>query len=95
MIKPLTNDELSTALNTLTEWQVADGKLFRRLLFTDFIEAFEFMKRVAEVAEQNDHHPEWLNVYNRVDIWLTTHECGAISQRDLILANAIDCRVQR
>jgi len=58
--------------------------------FGDFAEAFGFMTRVAILAEKADHHPEWFNVYNRVDILLTTHDAGGLSQRDVNLATAID-----
>ena len=60
------------------------------LVFGDFSEAFGFMTRVALVAEQHDHHPEWFNVYNRLEITLTTHDAGGLSQRDLAMAKAIE-----
>jgi 4a-hydroxytetrahydrobiopterin dehydratase len=62
----------------------------RSFKFADFVEAFGFMTRVALLAEKADHHPEWSNVYNRVDILLTTHDCDGLSQRDLDLARKID-----
>ena len=62
----------------------------RNLRFADFAEAFGFMTRVAILAEKADHHPEWFNVYNRVEILLTTHDAGGLSQRDIDLALAID-----
>jgi 4a-hydroxytetrahydrobiopterin dehydratase len=60
------------------------------LRFADFAEAFGFMSRVAILAEKADHHPEWFNVYNRVEILLTTHDAGGLSRRDVDLASAID-----
>jgi 4a-hydroxytetrahydrobiopterin dehydratase len=60
------------------------------LRFTDFAEAFGFMARVAILAEKADHHPEWFNVYNRVEILLTTHDADGLSQRDIDLARKID-----
>ena len=60
------------------------------LAFADFVEAFGFMARVAILAEKADHHPEWSNVYNRVEILLTTHDCDGLSDRDLKLARSID-----
>ena len=66
-----------------------DG-ISRRFVFGDFVAAFGFMTRVAILAEKADHHPEWSNVYNRVDIVLTTHDAGGLSQRDIDLAQAID-----
>ena len=62
---------------------------FRRFTFADFSEAFAFMTRVALLAEKADHHPEWSNVWNRVDITLTTHDAGGLSARDVDLAKAI------
>ena len=66
------------------------GLLARTLLFADFAQAFGFMAQIAVVAEKRDHHPEWRNVYNRVEITLTTHDVQGLSQRDLDLARVID-----
>lgn len=65
----------------------------RSFRFGDFAAAFGFMARVALLAERADHHPEWSNVYNRVDILLTTHDAGGLSARDVALATAIDACV--
>jgi len=62
----------------------------RSFSFKDFVEAFGFMSKVALLAERADHHPEWTNVYNRVEILLTTHDAGGLSRRDIALAEAID-----
>jgi 4a-hydroxytetrahydrobiopterin dehydratase len=62
----------------------------RTVRFADFGAAFAFMTHVAIIAEKADHHPEWFNVYNRVEILLTTHDAGGLSKRDIDLANAID-----
>ena len=80
------------AMQQLPQWTYyADAKGIRRSFrFGDFAEAFGFMTRVAILAEKADHHPEWFNVYNRVDILLTTHDAGGLSQRDVNLATAID-----
>ena len=80
------------ALNQLPHWTYdAEALGIRRSLrFSDFAEAFGFMARVAILAEKADHHPEWFNVYNRVEILLTTHDAGGLSQRDVELAAAID-----
>jgi 4a-hydroxytetrahydrobiopterin dehydratase len=80
------------ALKDLPHWtydETAQG-IRRKLTFADFAEAFGFMARVAIIAEKADHHPEWFNVYNRVEILLTTHDAGGLSQRDIDLAKAID-----
>src|SRR5690606_9106138 len=85
MISKLTDAERAAALATLPEWtSVSDPDGIRRpFIFTDFNQAFGFMARVALLAEKADHHPEWSNVYNRVDIILTTHDAGGLSQRDV------------
>jgi 4a-hydroxytetrahydrobiopterin dehydratase len=73
-------------------WLVEPGEraIARRLEFADFCQAFGFMTRVALVAERSSHHPEWTNVYNRVDIRLTTHDAGGLTALDLALAEYID-----
>jgi 4a-hydroxytetrahydrobiopterin dehydratase len=92
MIEQLDESERASALDTLGEWDYDDGRdaITRQFLFSDFSEAFGFMTRVALLAEQQDHHPEWSNVWNRVDILLTTHDAGGLSARDVKLAKAID-----
>jgi 4a-hydroxytetrahydrobiopterin dehydratase len=92
MIGKLTEEQRRVALAGLPEWTAVtdpDG-ISRRFVFGDFVAAFGFMTRVAILAEKADHHPEWSNVYNRVDIVLTTHDAGGLSQRDIDLAQAID-----
>lgn len=92
MIRKLDEADRAAALATLPQWALAperDG-ISRRFTFADFNEAFGFMARVALLAEKADHHPEWSNVYNRVDILLTTHDAGGLSQRDIDMAKAID-----
>ncbi|MEI6751047.1 MAG: 4a-hydroxytetrahydrobiopterin dehydratase [Candidatus Saccharibacteria bacterium] len=72
-------------------WQETNNELHKQFIFKDFVEAFGFMTQVAEVAEKQQHHPRWQNVWNKVDIWLSTHESGNIvSEKDHELANAID-----
>ncbi|MBA4747974.1 MAG: 4a-hydroxytetrahydrobiopterin dehydratase [Sphingopyxis sp.] len=91
-ITRLSEAERAALLAAHPAW-VHDGvrdAIIRNLKFTDFAQAFGFMARVAIIAEKMDHHPEWSNVYNRVTILLTTHDCGGLSQRDAALAQAID-----
>jgi 4a-hydroxytetrahydrobiopterin dehydratase len=92
MIAKLTEEERRRLLPTLPLWAHDEGKdaLTRSFRFDDFVAAFGFMTRVALLAEKADHHPEWSNVYNKVDILLTTHDCMGLSQRDVDLARAID-----
>lgn len=91
-IARLTPSETEAALAALPHWTLSDDGLAinRTLRFADFAEAFGFMTRVAILAEKADHHPEWFNVYNRVEIRLTTHDAGGLSTRDVALAKAID-----
>jgi 4a-hydroxytetrahydrobiopterin dehydratase len=92
MIEPLSEEDRVDALDALGEWDYEDGRdaITRSFVFADFSEAFAFMARVALLAEKHDHHPEWSNVWNRVDILLTTHDAGGLSARDVALAEAID-----
>lgn len=91
-VAELTSAECAAALAELSGWALArEGKAISRTFsFADFSQAFGFMTRVALLAEQADHHPEWFNVYNRVEITLTTHDAGGLSQRDVAMARAID-----
>lgn len=91
-VAQLTDAERDEALGSLPDWTLrADGlAIERKFRFRDFSEAFGFMTRVAILAEKQDHHPEWSNVYNRVSITLTTHDAGGLSTRDVRLARAID-----
>lgn len=89
-MRKLETEEVAELATTLPEWTVAGDRIKRSLRFADFAEAFGFMARVAVVAEKMDHHPEWSNVYNRVEIELTTHDAGGLSERDVELAKAID-----
>ncbi|MEM4560186.1 MAG: 4a-hydroxytetrahydrobiopterin dehydratase [Candidatus Caldarchaeum sp.] len=71
-------------------WSLRGGKLHRLFEFRDFVEAMGFMVRVALESEKLQHHPEWFNVYNRVEIWLTTHDLGGLSTYDVKLAKTIN-----
>ena len=81
------------ALKSLPDWRVADDArpaLTRTLRFADFNAAFGFMTRVALTADKMDHHPEWSNVYDRVEVLLTTHDAGGVTDKDVALARFID-----
>jgi 4a-hydroxytetrahydrobiopterin dehydratase len=95
MIEPLDEEQRAAAFDALGEWDYDEARdaITRQFLFADFSEAFAFMVRVALLAEKQDHHPEWSNVWNRVDIALTTHDAGGLSARDVRLAKAIDALV--
>ncbi|XP_042592905.1 pterin-4-alpha-carbinolamine dehydratase-like isoform X1 [Cyprinus carpio] len=93
-IQTLTMEEREHILPMMrnAQWVEVVGRdaIYKEFLFKDFNQAFGFMSRVALQAEKMDHHPEWFNVYNKVQITLSTHECGGLSQRDITLATFID-----
>ena len=75
-------------------WQEKDNKLFKKFQFKNFSEAFAFMTRVAIEAEKMDHHPTWTNVYNTVEIWLSTHDAGnSVTEKDYNLSQKIDALI--
>ena len=92
MIERLSEEERIDALDALADWEHDEARdaITRRFIFKDFSEAFAFMARVALLAEKMDHHPEWSNVWNRVDILLTTHDAGGLSTRDIVMAEMIE-----
>ena len=89
-MRKLDEHELQTWLAGQQTWRLEDGKIRATLSFADFNEAWGFMTRVALLAEQQDHHPEWFNVYNRVEIALVTHDADGITDRDLKLAASVN-----
>ena len=86
----LTDAEIDTALAGLRGWTRNGDGIERSYRFRDFVEAFAFMTRVALLAEKADHHPEWSNVWNKVEVRLTTHDEGGITGKDVALATAMD-----
>lgn len=94
-VSKLDDKARADALASLPQWafDAQAGGIRRTFRFADFAEAFGFMARVAIVAEKADHHPEWFNVYNRVEILLTTHDAGGLSERDIDLARNIDAMI--
>jgi len=97
MISKLSASEVEQALNVLNSgleekahWTIKDGKLFRKFVFSDFASAFAWMTQMAIWAEKQDHHPEWFNVYDKVEVYLTTHDADGISQRDFRLAEKMN-----
>jgi 4a-hydroxytetrahydrobiopterin dehydratase len=89
-INVLTGNDLHEAVAAIAQWEVAGDRLRRTFTFADFSEAFGFMARVALLAEKIDHHPNWSNVWNRVDIEVTNHEAGGITAVDVHFAGEID-----
>lgn len=91
-MSPLTPDEIQERLLAVPAWtpDAEQHAITRSFGFTNFAEAFGFMAQMALVSEKLDHHPEWFNVYNRVDVLLTTHDAGGLSERDITWAKAAD-----
>ncbi len=92
MPKALTQTQRENLAKDLPGWHLVEGQdaIHRSFKFADFSEAWAFMARVALLAEKLDHHPEWQNVYNKVEITLTTHDVKGLSDRDIQMANSID-----
>jgi 4a-hydroxytetrahydrobiopterin dehydratase len=92
MTERLTAEARKEAVKALSGWSEVPGReaIARTFTFRDFNEAFGFMARVALVAEKNDHHPEWRNVYKTVEVVLATHDAGGVTERDISLAKAMN-----
>ena len=92
MAEKLTGGARSAALAKLKGWTEVPGRdaISKKFSFKDFNEAFGFMARCALIAEKLDHHPEWFNVYNRVEVTLATHDAGGVTERDIKLALEMD-----
>ena len=88
--KKLSGNELYEIVRNMKGWELKDEKLQKSFKFTNFVEAFGFMTRIALEAERMNHHPEWSNVYNNVTIKLSTHDAGGITDYDIKLAEIID-----
>jgi 4a-hydroxytetrahydrobiopterin dehydratase len=96
-MEKLSIEQAGALLAALPHWRfdARRGAITREYTFADFTEAFAFMAQVALVAERVNHHPEWFNVYNRVDVTLTTHDAGGLTQRDIDLATCADAAFNR
>ena len=92
MVEKLTGSARAAALTKLAGWSEVAGRdaITKKFSFKDFNEAFGFMTRAALIAEKLDHHPEWFNVYNRVEVTLATHDAGGVTERDVKLAEAMN-----
>jgi len=92
MAAKLTGSARQSALAKLDGWSEVKGRdaITRQFMFKDFNEAFGFMARAALIAEKLDHHPEWFNVYNKVEVTLATHDAGGVTERDIKLAEVMD-----
>ena len=92
MAEKLSSNARQAALDGLDEWREVEGRdaITKSFKFTDFNQAFAFMTRAALKAEKLNHHPEWFNVYNTVEVTLATHDVGGLSERDIKLAKVMD-----
>lgn len=92
MADKLNRSDRSKALQQIPDWQPVEGRdaIWRQFQFKDFSQAFGFMTRVALLSEKLDHHPEWFNVYRTVEVTLTTHDAGGLTELDVKLASAMD-----
>ena len=92
MATKLTESERGDALASVSDWSLVDGRdaITRTFRFKDFNAAFGFMSRAALKAEKMDHHPEWFNVYNKVDVLLATHDANGVTEKDVELARLMD-----
>ena len=92
MAQKLTGDARTAALGKLAGWSEVKGRdaISKKFVFADFNAAFGFMTRAALIAEKLDHHPEWFNVYKTVEVTLSTHDAGGLTERDIELARAMD-----
>jgi len=89
-MKALTEDEINERLNDFEGWDYHDGALHTIFEFEDFKEAFSAMTRIAFEAEKMNHHPEWTNIYNTIEFYLTTHDANGVTDKDFELAKLID-----
>ncbi|HEV2562899.1 MAG TPA: 4a-hydroxytetrahydrobiopterin dehydratase [Rhizomicrobium sp.] len=96
-MKKLDAAKRNAALKKLPQWSKVDGRdaITRKFEFKDFNTAFGFMSRVALLAEKMDHHPEWFNVYNKVEVTLSTHDAGGVTDNDIQMAKAMDFYADR
>ena len=93
--RPLSSDEVARLVAPLEGWELDNDTLRRQLVFESFVEAFGFMAQVALIAERLDHHPNWSNVYNRVDIAVTTHDAGGLTELDVEFVRRVDALLPR
>ncbi|MFY9300021.1 MAG: 4a-hydroxytetrahydrobiopterin dehydratase [Candidatus Nitrosotenuis sp.] len=86
----LTDEQIQQELKNLPGWSLQNGKLHKEYVFKDFTHAFGFMTKAALYAEKMDHHPEWFNVYNKLQVDLMTHDAGGITTNDIALAKTFE-----
>lgn len=89
-MKKLSEEEISNHLETLEGWTYSDNAIHTSFEFENFKEAFTLMTRIAFEAEAQQHHPEWSNIYNELEISLSTHDAGGVTEKDVKLAKTIE-----
>jgi len=90
-MSPLQNTEnINAFISQNNSWSIKNDKLYKEFIFKNFIQAFAFMTQVAIIAERDNHHPEWFNVYKSVSVYLTSHDVGVVTDRDFLLAKEMD-----
>ncbi len=89
-MKVLTNKEINIKINEIDDWKIIDGSLCKEFEFVNFVKAIEFVNKIAEIAEEQEHHPVLINSYNHLRIELKTHDVNGISDKDFKLAKTID-----
>ena len=89
-MRKLSDDEIQDYLKELKDWTVVNGKLHKEIEFADFTEAWKFMTIAVTEIEKMNHHPEWFNVYNSVDVTLSTHDSGGVTQLDINMAKQMN-----
>lgn len=92
-MKALTQEQIDVQLAAYPNWEYADGMIHTAMEFANFTDAFAMMTRIAFEAEKRNHHPNWYNVYNRLEISLSTHDAGGVTEQDFELAGIIDSLV--
>ena len=92
-LSQLSKEEVEKQLKDLSDWSISNGKLHKEFIFDDFNKAFDFMTRAVSYIDKMNHHPEWLNVYNKVIVDLITHDAGGITENDINLAKALNSLV--
>ena len=95
-MKKLSKQEILNRMKTIDpDWKLKGEFIQRKIIFKDFKSAFSFMSSVALIAEKNNHHPNWSNVYNRVNISLSTHDTGGLTDKDFDMVNEIDLLLEK
>lgn len=89
-MKPLSQTEIQSELVQLSEWSFINNAIEKKWVFNDFLQAMQFINKIAFVAEKQNHHPEWTNVYNKVIIKLSTHDSNGVTSKDIALAKSIE-----